>query len=94
MAEVIDITELLKKRKAANQKPKVNWEISDEDYYTVCTLSTDELTEELVTALSSEEAVGMRNISVGALVAELVNRLDGLTVILEEAVSRYQFEHN
>ena len=96
MAEVIDITELIKarKEKEANKLPSLDWTIHDEDYFTASSMSTDALADELLSALSSDNGKGMLGLSVGTLVAELVNRLDGMTVILEEAISRYNQEHN
>ena len=97
LAEIIDIKDLIAKRNKTvkpTEHALLDFEINDEDYYTACTLSTDALVEELVSALSSTNGKGMIGLSCGTLVAELVNRLDGVTVILEEAISRYQLQHN
>lgn len=97
MAEVIDIRDLIAKRKKETAEPvlpELDFEIDMEDYYTACTLPTDALVDELVSVLSSEDGKGMIGLSCGTIIAELVNRLDGVTVILEEAISRYQKQHN
>ena len=96
MAEVIDITELIKKRKKQQEEkyPLLDFEINDEDYYTACAMATDALVDELVSALASSDGKGMIGLSCGTLIAELVNRLDSATIILEEAIARYNHQHN
>lgn len=95
MAEVIDIRDLIKQRQKENPpQPQLDFEFNEEDYYTACTLSTDALVEELVSALASEDGKGMMELSCGTIITELVTRLDGIAVILEEAISRYQHQHN
>jgi hypothetical protein len=98
LADVIDITELIKQRKKdqeeAEHAGEVNWDWNDDDFVTVAAMTTDEIAEEIASALRSPSGKGMRNLSMTCLMGEFSLRLEGLAFVMEDLIQRYYQDHN